>query len=51
MGVIMKKFREFLNEKTECTKGDIIGMVVWISRERALKGSLLFQNYILWGIL
>ena len=25
----MKKFREFLNEKTECTKGDIIGMVVY----------------------
>ena len=24
----MKKFREFLNEKTECSKGDIIGIVV-----------------------
>lgn len=24
----MKKFREFLNERTECTKGDIIGIVV-----------------------
>lgn len=27
-GFIMKKFREFLNERTECTKGDIIGIVV-----------------------
>ena len=24
----MKKFREFLNERTECTKGDLIGIVV-----------------------
>ena len=24
----MKKFREFLNAKTDCTKGDIIGLVV-----------------------
>ena len=27
-GFIMKKFREFLNENTDCTKGDIIGIVV-----------------------
>ena len=24
----MKKFREFLNERIECTKGDVIGIVV-----------------------